>query len=72
MSTITTMQKNRFEHNRLDSVRKISVSEFYERGFEKLKPFETNYDLHYDEENGGVFVKSQRCNQYFLIGKKIK
>jgi hypothetical protein len=67
MDTITPMQRNR-----LDDVKKITVSEFMEGNFKQLKPFTTPNDLHYDEENGGVFVWSNRCNKYFLIGKKIK
>jgi hypothetical protein len=76
MDTITPMQRNRFEYNRLDDVKQITLSDFYKGvsngEFELLKPFTTPNDLHYDEENGGVFVWSNRCNKYFLIGKKIK
>ena len=71
MEEITPMQRNRFECNRLDTVKKISVSEFSDGGFKQLKPFKTRYSLHYDEENGGVFVWSDKCSRYFLIGKKV-
>lgn len=74
MNTITPMQRNRFEYNRLDDVKQITPYEFYkgvkEGIFNQLKPFTTPDNLHYDEENGGIFVWSNRCKQYFLVGKK--
>lgn len=76
MEEITPMQRNRFEYNRLDDVRQITPSEFQEGvlngDFKQLKTFTTPDNLHYDEENGGVFVWSNICKQYFLIGKKVK
>jgi hypothetical protein len=76
MDTITPMQFNRFGHNRLDDVKQITPSEFLEGvsngEFKQLKTFTTIDNLHYDEDNGGVFVWSNRCKQYFLIGKKVK
>jgi hypothetical protein len=75
MYTITPMQRNRFEYNRLDDVKQITPSEFIEwvsnGSFKQLQPFTTPDNLHYDEDNGGVFVWSNRCKSYYLIGKKI-
>lgn len=74
MNSITPMQANRFgkRANRIDSVKTITVQEFKESGlFEETKSF-TSVDgtLKFDEERGGVFVWSNMCNQYFLVGKK--
>ena len=79
MLEINTMQRLRFEKrsNRLDSVKTISKNDFdiwVSNGeFIKTQHFtSTNNTLQYDEERGGVFVWSNNCNQYFLVGKDTK
>lgn len=79
MDEITPMQQRRFtkglKANRLDSVKQITPQEFNkgvkEGIFKALQPFTTPDNLHFDEERGGIFVWSQNCQQYFLVGKKI-
>lgn len=39
--------------------------------YKQLKPFTTPNNLHFDEEKGGIFVWSQNCQQYFLVGQKV-
>lgn len=79
MEELTPMQRRRFvkglKANHLDNVKQITPNEFYkgvEEGiYKQLQPFTTPDNLHFDEEKGGIFVWSQNCQQYFLIGKKI-
>ena len=79
MNELTPMQHRRFSKglraNHLDNVRQITPSEFYEGvkngTYKQLKTFTTPDNLHFDEEKGGIFVWSQNCQQYFLIGQKI-
>lgn len=76
MKEITPMQRLRFEkrHNRLDEVESISLDFFLNSGEFEIKQRPTSIDntLKYDKERGGVFVWSNVCNKYFLVGTKIK
>lgn len=76
---LTPMQANRFgkRHNRLDNVKTIATKEFFEGVgsglFVQEKTFTSvNHTLKYDEDRGGVFVWSNLCSQYFLVGKDTK
>lgn len=65
------MQSNRFNYNRLDDVKTITKDYFINSGlFEVIQnPTSVDNTLKFDEDKGGVFVWSNQCNQYFLVGK---
>ena len=79
MEELTPMQSRRFskglKSNHLDNVKQITPAEFFDgvknEIFKQLKPFTTANNLRFDEEKGGIFVWSQNCQQYFLIGQKL-